>query len=360
MKEIRSLTGLRGIAALIVFWAHTHDTLDVRGLTLHFPVLVERLFMSGGRQVDIFFVLSGFILAMIYQSEFAKTISVTSYLTFMRRRLARIYPLHAFMVLLVLGFVLVAISAKIPLRHGAERFEFATLPQHFLLVHAWGPFIASGPGTWNPPSWSISIEFMAYLLFPGLIWVNARCADSRSWLIIVLVVVAGFALNELVPWSTDGFGGVARGLSEFSLGALTMNLYRSRLAAWLQSGPGSTLALAVVVITFAVVADTGFFIGAATAPFLLSLCGRNWPAQVFGSRPMHFLGEISYSIYLGHFLFTSLAYRIVSVEWMKGGMLQAMAGITSIFAIVLLLATLTYYTVERPGRAMFAGRRPAR
>ena len=75
MTEIRALTGLRGIAAIIVFFAHTRETLGSRGLSLQVPMLIQRLFLSGGRQVDIFFVLSGFILALIYRDWFARSIT---------------------------------------------------------------------------------------------------------------------------------------------------------------------------------------------------------------------------------------------------------------------------------------------
>ena len=66
MNEIRPLTGIRGIAALTVFLAHTQETLLLKGIDLSAPTLIERLLLSGGRQVDIFFVLSGFILTLIY------------------------------------------------------------------------------------------------------------------------------------------------------------------------------------------------------------------------------------------------------------------------------------------------------
>src|ERR1700733_3414532 len=105
MKEIRALTGLRGVAAVIVFLVHTRDTLESRGIVLHFPTLFVRLFLMSGRQVDIFFVLSGFILAMIYKHWFASSVTLKSQWKFLQRRFARIYPLHAFMLIMVLLFV---------------------------------------------------------------------------------------------------------------------------------------------------------------------------------------------------------------------------------------------------------------
>ncbi len=138
MKEIRALTGLRGVAALIVFFAHTRETLETRGLAVHVPQLLERLFLSGGRQVDIFFVLSGFILTMIYRDQFATSVTGGSWASFLQRRVARVWPLHLFMLLLVLVFVTAARLTGAHTVHGLDGYTLSTLPAHVLMVHAWG------------------------------------------------------------------------------------------------------------------------------------------------------------------------------------------------------------------------------
>lgn len=355
MSEIRALTGLRGIAALIVFFAHMRETLAAQGLYLDVPDMVRRLILSGGRQVDIFFVLSGFILAMTYRTWFAEAVSSGPYFKFLRRRFARIYPLHFVMLVLVLSFVLAAKFMNVSTHYGLERFSFDTLPAHFLLVHAWG-FLA-GPGEWNPPSWSISIEALAYLIFPFLIWGTARWAKQSPWLLVIIALIIGFTLNYMTHWGLDGFAGIARGVSEFTLGCLTMNLYGSRFAAWLQTGVGSMAAVLGLLVAFAITPDTGFIIAVATAPLLLSFCAKNVVSNAVSAQPIYFLGEISYSIYLGHFLFSSIAYRLVSIQWMKTGALPTAIGIICIAAFVIALSTLTYYTIERPARDLLSDRR---
>lgn len=356
MTEIRALTGLRGLAALIVFWGHTREALASRGLFFDVPEVFERLFLAGGRQVDIFFVLSGFIMALIYRSWFTDGITSTAYWQFLRRRIARIWPLHAFIILLVVGTVVGSQLAGMKTNNGLERFDFWTLPQHLLLVHAWGPFM-HGSGEWNPPSWSVSIEWLAYFLFPLLLWGTAGWI-RRPWLPIAVTVAIGFALNSQITWGLWGSEGVARGLSEFTLGCLLANLYGSPVAEWLQTRLGSWLAAGLLIIGFALVPNTGFIIGVLTAPLLLALSGKaNPPATFFGSRPMFFLGEISYSIYLGHFLFTSIAYRLISVEWMKTGAFEAAVGLVLINAFVIGISTASYYLIEQPGRDWMSGRR---
>jgi len=352
--EIRGLTGLRGVAALTVFLAHTHETLGERGLNLPVSNLAQRLFLNGGRQVDIFFVLSGFIMAMTYRAWFADTVARSGYCKFLQRRFARIYPLHFVMLLAVIAMVIAAHVTGANTRLGLARFQFKALPEQFLLIHAWNLF-GHGVDQWNPPSWSISIEALAYLVFPFAIFLTNGWAKTRPWVLVIGAVVCGFALNAVIPWGIDGIPGIA--LSEFLLGCAVFNVASSGIANWFKSELGALAAVLILVVAYALTPDIGFDIGVAAAPLLLALCADNAVSRALGGRVLFFLGEISYSIYLGHFLFSSISYRIVSVDWMRTGPLAAAAGIAFIVAFVLGLSTLTYYTVELPARNLLSGRR---
>lgn len=359
MNEIRPLTGIRGIAALTVFLAHTRETLLPKGIDLPVPIVIERLFLSGGRQVDIFFVLSGFILTLIYNRWFDDGISRQSYFKFLRKRLARIYPLQAFMLILITGFVLTAYFSHAQVTNGLQRFDFPSLPQNFLLIHAWG-FDGKEGGTWNPPSWSISIEFLAYLLFPLFLWGTTAARKNRPWLLLMIILGCGFLCNAITYWGQAGFSGISRGLTEFALGSVCVSFFSSPVAEWLRSNVGSTIALLALLVCYALTPETGFVIAVFAAPLLLSLTGKNPVGAFFGWAPVHFLGEISYSIYLGHFLFTSIAYRLVSIDWMRSSLLATDIGLAFIMVFVLGLSTITYFAIERPGRDWLAGQRKGR
>jgi peptidoglycan/LPS O-acetylase OafA/YrhL len=358
MAEIRPLTGLRGVAAVTVFLAHMRETLGDHGFHFELPDPVVRLFLSGGRQVDIFFVLSGFILTMNYREWFAQKIPLSSYAVFLRRRIARVYPLHFVMLILVIAFVVAARATGAHSNYGLERFQYYDLPAHFLMMQAWGIFFP-GPGFWNPPAWSISIEFLAYLFFPFIVWSIARVSRLDATVPVLLGLAIGFGLNYLTPWGLAGFAGIARGGSEFLLGCLLMNLYSTRFAAWLQGNPGSIAAAALLVACYLLTPDTGFIIAACVAPLLLTLSKDNVVSRVVGWQPVFFLGEISYSIYLGHFLLSSIAYRLVSENWMKTGPLATATGVLLIITFVLACSSALYYFVERPGRELLSGRRRA-
>lgn len=354
MKEIRALTGLRGIAALVVFWGHSYESLRVHGLSSEMPLAIQRLFLSGTRQVDIFFVLSGFILALIYRDWFTRGMTQATYWEFLRRRLARIWPLHAFILMMVLAMVLIAQTLSLATRGGLDRFVLADLPDHLILVHAWGPFTEDG-GAWNPPSWSISIETIGYMVFPVMLWLTVR-ARSSPLLLLALATCIGFGLNSFIPWGLDGVRGVARGLSEFFFGCVLAKLFVGPVAAWLQGRVGSLLSVALLVGGFLLVAKAGFIIAVLVAPLMLALCGDNAPARLLGSKPLHFLGEVSFSIYLGHFLYMSILNRVIKPEWMLGGTGQMVVGLLLMNVIVVALSTLTYRYIEQPGRAWLSGR----
>lgn len=355
MKEVRALTGIRGIAALIVFLGHTRETLLPYGLKLQVSELPHRLFLSGGRQVDLFFVLSGLILTLVYGTVFDNGLTVRRYFDFLRKRVARIWPLHAFMLMLIAGFVAAAYLSHAVVKHGIDRFEFLPLLQSLLLMQAW--FGGAAAGNWNPPSWSVSIEFLAYLVLPAFLLVTARGRKNWPWLLIAISIAIGFTCYHFIYWGGLGIEGITRGLTEFSLGCLVVGIFSSPFAQWCRTEIGSLCALGALLLASALTADTGFQIAVCSVPLLLALSGENRLSAFFGSTPIFFLGEISYSIYLGHFLFTSVAYRLVNPVWMSTNWFTTIVGTLFLLCFVLGLSTLTYYGVERPGREWLAGRR---
>jgi peptidoglycan/LPS O-acetylase OafA/YrhL len=260
------------------------------------------------------------------------------------------------MLVLIIALVYAAHIFHARTINGLERYEITSLPATILLMQAWG-FLGNDPGHWNRPAWSVSIETLAYLIFPFYILLTYRIEKSRAWLLFIAVSCFGFLLNTSTHWGLAGYPGIARGLCEFILGCATAGFYGSHLDTWLRGNLGSAMAFAALLVCFALTPDTGFIIALFTAPLLLALCGNNSVASLFSNRPVFFLGEISYSIYLGHFLFSTVSYRLISVPWMQTGPLQLAAGLCFIILFVLAGATVTYFTIERPGRDILRGRK---
>ena len=160
--HIVSHTALRGIAALIVVGYHLRFGAD----DLLAAEEATRLFERGYLWVDLFFILSGFVLCYVYEPKGLPTISHVS--RFYRARLARVWPLHALTLAVLVTFSLATIYyARMTASPGsAYESDWSALLGNILLVHAWGIFSQS---SWNIPAWSISAEVFAYLWFPAFL-----------------------------------------------------------------------------------------------------------------------------------------------------------------------------------------------
>ncbi len=208
IPDFRALTAIRGVAAWWVVLFHFKEYL---------PQGVPRpIAASGYLAVDLFFELSGFIIALNYAHRF-QTINVREIIAFLSIRLARIYPLHLFMLILFLANPLVILLFRD--KSGPE-YD----PQYFalslVLLQNWG---FTSKVAWNVPAWSISSEWFVYLLFPFMAWCSGRWVRNRlraagAGLALLFVLAIFFAstsgnLGEGVPYT-----GLTRCVLEFSAG----------------------------------------------------------------------------------------------------------------------------------------------
>ncbi len=164
-RNIKALTGLRGYAALWVVLSHASFT-D----SLSAPLAAR---LNWGRAdgvlrheylaVDLFFVLSGFVLTHAHARELDGGVDGRSYVRFLLLRLARVYPLH---LLALVAAVLIAQVVPSHLENTA-----GSLVLNILLMSSWG-FCSTL--SWNGPAWSLSSEWLAYLVLPLMIIASAE------------------------------------------------------------------------------------------------------------------------------------------------------------------------------------------
>ena len=186
-REIRSITGLRAVAALGVYLNHF-------GNPAWFPNRLSNIQANGGFAVPFFFVLSGFVLALAYDGN---TIDVR---TFYLNRFARIGP--TYLVALFIAASYVSLSG----------FTFdPVFLVHLFGLQAWFPTSDSG-FAFNSPGWTISVEIFFYALFPILFTLfNSRQLLFRKWQFIVFL---GTSVSVL-PFLVHIYGlGEIRGLGE--------------------------------------------------------------------------------------------------------------------------------------------------
>jgi len=377
---VRGLTPLRGIAALLVVFMHYNLFIAAVAPTDKYPV-VEKLTLM----VDFFFVLSGFVMRHNYGALFQQRLSGPALRAYLGARFARLYPLHiiTFAIVFVIGSIAVA-NAWVP---SPSSFfdDHAVIPQ-LLMVQAWGyPHEA----TWNTPSWSISIEFLLYLLFPLLVLGLARTGWIGRILFAGLLAASAAAIlyhfqpafwrerwrlnhvPDFVPYPIHTFdvitgpGAMLRGLYGFGIGLLLHEFWESRRAERLF---GSVLLPIVAVATLVTLWQLKLildpFAVLLLAVILLSVaCPDSLAGRVLEMQPFRWLGDVSYSIYLVH-LIPILGYIVWRGAHYQPDPLQspaglgfalphdqALAGLVIVYAITLVLATLTNRLVEKPGRA---------
>jgi peptidoglycan/LPS O-acetylase OafA/YrhL len=341
MGHIKAYTSLRGIAAWWVVFYHFREALPLPASGFLYG-LIELGYIS----VDFFFVLSGFVIYLNY-SRLLATVNARTMVEFIVKRLARVYPLYLVVTLVYLSVPLAywLTGRVLP---GEERFALPYFLAMLGMVQNWGTFDQLA---WNIPAWSISTEFAAYLLFPLMVRMLVWFEWERKGCFAAIVVLAStlaaiYAFNDVNNIGDDIPGlGVYRCIAEFAMGVLVGRLHSlpghsSQRAAW------STGAAIMLLIGFAAWSRTvpNYFyvpIIFTLLIYLLSMQPR-WSQWLFGNSALIYLGEISYSTYLCHYLVK---------DWVK--IFSANVGLTQFciyIAMILALSHCLYQWVEVPGR----------
>lgn len=360
--EIRSLTGLRGIAAIDVVLSHLAnfivDKHPVLGFLTGWSVL----------SVDLFFLLSALTLCIVYLPGTGRPLDLRRFVV---ARVARIYPL-AIAGLLVVGPYFSMWSDLTP----DGRKQIYDGVRQLLLVNSW-PVVGSGQ-EWLGPLWSLSIEVLLYILIFPALFVLAKSARRMSSSALVVAII-GFMLLRLIAMGAPRHGHeaamwlrVAESAAMFVAGWLIYLLYafhRERCACVSQAAAFMYFIILAMFVcrtcgmlldakALLILSDYGGVIH-IMAPFLVIglLNETTFAYRLLSSRPVHFLGQISYSIYVWHVLVRNFVEDIY---------LNTLGFDKDIFCLVLtmsssiLVATVSYFYFERPARNFirrrFAGR----
>jgi peptidoglycan/LPS O-acetylase OafA/YrhL len=301
--------------------------------------------------VDFFFMLSGFVLAHVHAEEMRHP-TWRLYGRFLALRLGRIWPAYLAVLLALGGFIAWREQWWLDW-FSAEQQRFLL---HVFLLQAWG-FVTINEFNW--PGWSVSAEWFVYLLFPLYVLALGRATRIVALLAIPLLIVLLAVIVAATGHSglRDGnYGlGLVRAILEFAMGLLLWRLYCDpAVGGWNWSAIG-TAALAGLLVLLAVtkpVALTDFLFLGVFAMLMLSLAyGRGLPARICSLRPIVFLGEASYCIYLVHF---ALLFKIAALLHQHGQDLSPLAdaviGIGATVAASIVVGIALHLLVERPCR----------
>lgn len=329
-----ALDSLRGISALII-------------AGYHFSPL-----WGGYLALDFFFLLSGFVLSHTYSYR-KQPITI---LNFAGRRLARLYPYH---IITLAAFAFVQVS----LGYGLPSYKDGTLTtfiQHLTLTQNIG--LNPNGLTWNYPSWSTSVEFWINILFIVLV---SKVTRSITILFVALAGLLVIYVNtgHLETQAANYYGfvnsGMIRGLSGFLLGILTYRIHLrfKNNKRWLSFNPliKTVAVFAVVMVMFArsgKVSELDFIAPFVFMLLVVSFANESGFLTKWLSK-LHYLGTISYSLYLNQIIIGSLIWY-----WLPSLHNSFYSRLAVFLTVLVLVSHFTYRFVERPlrnyGRKVFA------
>jgi peptidoglycan/LPS O-acetylase OafA/YrhL len=303
--KIEELESIRGIAALLVVLFH---------VPAWNPLLHDiRFFLNSYYMVDLFFVLSGFVMNLNYGNRLH---SVGDVARFQFLRLGRLYPVHVLFLLLAVlttassWIAATAFGLQMPNGSAFRGTTFGDFAAQLLLVHSLGFFKIAHP--FNLPSWSISVEFYTYLVF-GIL-----CLVSHYVLRLSAFIVLSGAALVLLAFGGDSIGNfseILQCLAGYFLGCLVAS-FAARHPHALPRG-STFAALAAMTVFLCTKKNPQFDIAIFFLSALLIMavvCSRHdYTKRILGHRSLKFLGLISYSIYMSHIFVLWVCNQFVRV-----------------------------------------------
>ncbi len=336
MKYRPDIDGLRSVAILPVVATHV-------GILLH----------GGFVGVDVFFVISGFLITkLIWGETLDGSFSIAN---FYLRRIVRILPALFVMIAacLVVGFFILY-----PIDYSDLSKSAIAALLSLSNVYFWSVAGYFTDGAKLKPllhTWSLGVEEQFYVLFPIILTLLARYAKRFAVAIVALIVVASFVLSCLQlpgdPRST--FYLLPARAWELGVGALLAMYPLSIARRPVVQQVAATLGLALIAGAVLLYTDRTPFPGPAALPPVLGAAliiwaggtnaERPWVNRLLSWAPIVFIGQISYSLYLWH-------WPVLTVARIVGELTPA--GKVGVVALSFVLAVLSWRFVERPFRKL--------
>lgn len=332
--KIGQITFTRFIAAIAIVISHFNKDLFVYKIDY-----ISNLFLRANVGVSYFFILSGFIMIVAYSRK-----SKIDYWEFYKNRFARIYPLY------IVGLLLYFMT-----RYNV--FGLYELILYLLGVQTWIPGAAM---ILNFPGWSISVEFFFYLLFPFLYNHFYSKKNKSIWIftIGIWLVTQIFSNWYEASWMYEGAHTKSHEflyyfpfwhLNEFLIGNLA-GLYFIKNAK--QKDYDLILVLVFILILISLMFVPLFYHNGLMAllfvPAIILISNNNGRiTKLFSLKPLEYLGEISYAIYITHIPLLYLLREFL--KWREYSF-----DIDTVFVlymvVLLITSTLFYQFIEKPMR----------
>jgi peptidoglycan/LPS O-acetylase OafA/YrhL len=301
--------------------------------------------------VDFFFVLSGFVLMHTYG---ARIQGGAAYRDFLRKRFARVYPLHFATVMLCVALYGAVTMLGIVVRDPSI-IDMRQLLPNLLLIQAWG--FTDRPGL-NIPSWSISAEVFVYLLFPLFVGLVLRLKAALALVVAVAIAVLVEAVRLQIGLPSGSLAtydfGMVRAVPMFLAGIATYQIVTAtppRPVSWLLPH-----GLFAVIIVMMLAKTPAYAIDFLYPPLvgLIALAERGRQPTLLGSRAFTRLGDASFAIYMIHtFIQIACVGLVRHMGWTSGPALVLVAVAGS--ALIVGLGIASFHLFETPLRRWLSG-----
>jgi peptidoglycan/LPS O-acetylase OafA/YrhL len=358
--KLQALTTLRFLAALHVVLFH----LRVEGLLPGGPWWYQNFAGIGYIGVNLFFVLSGFILVYTYANV------PSNPRRFWQARFARIYPAYALSLVVTARFFFFAVHhLDIPYLAWSKQHLAAACVLTLSLLQSWFPQAAL---TWNAVCWSLSVEAFFYLVFPWvLLWTRESTPQKRFWGIVVWSLVSLAISVWYILAHPDGVDKINSGettllwknvlsfnplvrLPEFLVGVFAGRLYlsaknnRKWATPLVVSGVLAVVALTLLADRIPRPLISAGFLSPAFAAIIYGLALRPRWSAALEFRPLVVLGDASYSLYLLHSTAFGASNWVPAYSWWLRPLVAFVAAVA--------VSLLSYYLVEEPCRKLLRPR----
>lgn len=291
--EIKSLTGLRGVASLYVVVFHFYQYYYFNSLShsgFYFNNYISSFFIHGYLAVDVFFMLSAFVITLSSERLFENGFSILNYKQFMRKRWIRLYPSYA----------IIALYGYIAVNHFHRTANF--ILSLTLLNPIFGLSFILGH------LWSLGVEWITYLIFP-VFYKISNYSKSRYWPSII-VGLGIFTLYftaiifHKVPFPNfmlelyQGHSSLFRCFGDYFLGMAAYLFYKKNKSSRVYSDFFSLL-LVILIFVALFFSKLDIVVVILSMLLMINICkDQSIVARVLSSKIIYFLGVISYPLYL--------------------------------------------------------------
>jgi peptidoglycan/LPS O-acetylase OafA/YrhL len=349
-EKIEELESLRGLAAFLIVFYHMPEWNSILDI---------RLVKNGYLMVELFFVLSGFVIFNAYSG---KINTKKDLVRFQFLRFGRLYPVHLLFLIIFLGIEIAKYIASIKLGINiiSKPFEinnFSSFLKHIFLISS---VLPNQPFSFNCPAWSISVEFYTYLVFAVIILI------VKKRYVLFFTAFSFVSLVMLVTKNTFGFELMLRCLAGFFIGCLTANFTKSIKVHLPNLFSVIVLLVTISFLQLKTTKDFDFLIYFLTALLIVTLVlSKNGILKtILRFKFLTWLGSVSYSVYMSHYVIEWLVNASIRRIFKKHEIIKDFYYVSDlsqhetlfacfvVVAIVLAISYFVYNFIEKPMREM--------